>query len=62
MQVVISKLSFLIFSRTWYQMSFEYTFEYDEDKVWFAYAIPYTFTMLNNFIKAVEDIQKQPEN
>ena len=39
-------------------MSFEYTFEYDQDKIWFAYAIPYSFTMLTNFIKAVEDIQK----
>ncbi len=42
--------------RITYQMTFDYTFEYDEDKIWFAYAIPYTFTMLNNFLKAVEDI------
>jgi hypothetical protein len=37
-------------------MSFEYTFESDQDKIWFAYAIPYSFTMLTNFIKAIEDI------
>lgn len=43
-------------------MTFEYTFEYDQDKIWFAYAIPYSFTMLTNFIKAVETIQAKPEN
>lgn len=43
-------------------MTFEYTFEYDHDKIWFAYAIPYSFTMLTNFIKAVETIQQKPEN
>ena len=46
----------------WYQMSFEFTFEYDQDKVWIAYAIPYSYTMLCNFIKAIEEIQKKPEN
>jgi hypothetical protein len=37
-------------------MTFEFIFEYDQDKIWFAYAIPYSFTMLVNFIKAIEDI------
>ena len=43
-------------------MSFEYTFEYEDDKVWFAYSIPYSFTMLINFLKAIEEIQNKPEN
>jgi len=45
-----------LFRRIYYQFSFEYTFEYDIDKVWFAYAIPYTYTMQNNFIKQIEEI------
>ena len=46
----------IFYRRINYQLSFDYTLEYESDKVWFAYSIPYTFTMLSNFIKAVEDI------
>ena len=49
-------ISDFYFRRTWFQMTFDYTFEYDDDKIWFAYALPYTFTMLSNFLKAIEEI------
>ncbi len=32
--------------RNYYQLSFEYTFEYDNDVVYFSYAIPYSFSMV----------------
>ncbi len=32
--------------RKFYTMSFSVTFEYEDDKVWFAYTIPYTYSML----------------
>lgn len=28
----------------YYTLSFEYKFEYLEDEVWFAHAVPYTYT------------------
>jgi len=31
-------------------LSFEYKFEYENDKVYFAYGIPYSFSMLTSFI------------
>jgi len=34
-----------------YTLSFEYTFEYSEDTVSFAYAVPYTYTQLLQLIK-----------
>eukprot|EP00347_Sterkiella_histriomuscorum_P015717 403355948 len=48
--------------KTYFSFSFEYTFEFDLDKVWFAYAIPYSYTMQQNFIKSIEEIQQKPEN
>ena len=35
------------------QLSFEYQFAYSDDKVYFAYGLPYTFSMLNSFITKV---------
>ena len=35
-------------------LSFDYTFKYDDDKVFFAYAGPYTYSMLCSFIKEIE--------
>ena len=43
-------------------MTFEYSLENSNDKIWFAYCIPYTFTMLHNFLKSIEEIQNKPEN
>jgi hypothetical protein len=40
-------------------MSFEYTFEHEDDKLYFAYSIPYTFTMLSSFINSIEHIQSK---
>ena len=36
-----------------YCLSFEYTFTGDNDTVYFAYSIPYTFTMLTNFLSQI---------
>ena len=35
-------------TRILYTLSFNYTFEFDEDKVYFAYNYPYTVTDLHN--------------
>ena len=34
----------------YYTLSFDYKFEYLNDEVWFANAVPYTYTDLNDFI------------
>lgn len=36
-------------------MEFDYEFEYDNDIVWFATSIPYTYSMLLKYIKSIED-------
>jgi len=36
--------------RTYYQLSWEYTFEHDDDEVFFAYSLPYTFSMVTNLV------------
>lgn len=36
--------------KSYYSLSFEYTFEYADDTVYFAYSEPYTFTRLTNLI------------
>ena len=37
-----------------YTMSFIYKFKYDNDKVYFAYRKPYSFTDLNRFLRGIE--------
>lgn len=37
--------------KNYYTLSFEYTFHYDDDEVYFAYSIPYTYSQLLNFLK-----------
>ena len=32
-------------------VSFEYTFKKTDDEIYFAYALPYTFSKLFNFLK-----------
>ncbi len=39
-------------------LSFDYTFKKPNDEVYFAYALPYTFSKLNNYIKEVMDEHK----
>lgn len=43
--------------RIYFQLSLEYTFEYDDDTVYFAYSLPYTFTMVNNLVQMVQESQ-----
>ena len=40
--------------------SFEYDFEYEDDMVYFAYCIPYTYTMLLSFLKELSANDKKP--
>lgn len=37
--------------KKYYMMTFEYTFNRPNDEVYFAYALPYTFSKLHNFVK-----------
>lgn len=36
--------------RLYYQLGWDYTFEYDDDEVFFAYSLPYTFSMVTNMV------------
>jgi len=44
--------------RQFYTLSFSVTFDYEDDKVWFASTIPYTYSMLTQYIKAISLEQK----
>ena len=41
--------------RVFFWLEFQYEFEYDDDIVWFATSIPYTYSMLLKYIKSIED-------
>lgn len=41
---------------TTYKLSFDYTFSHEDDEVYFAYCIPYTYSELQN------DIEKYKES
>ncbi|TNV86843.1 hypothetical protein FGO68_gene16193 [Halteria grandinella] len=45
-------------SRYFYQLSFIYEFEYDEDTIYFSYSRPYTFSMALHFTKTIAQQQK----
>jgi len=34
--------------RIYYQLGWDYTFDYDYDEVFFAYSLPYTYSMVTN--------------
>jgi hypothetical protein len=36
-------------------LSYEYTFNYDDDTIYFAYSFPYTYSDLNEFLDKIED-------
>ena len=36
--------------RVYYQVGWDYTFEYDDDEVYFAYSLPYTYSMVTNLV------------
>jgi cytosolic carboxypeptidase protein 2/3 len=40
--------------RTYYTLTFTYEFEYENDAVYFAYSVPYTYTDLLDDIVAIE--------
>ena len=44
--------------KKYYQLSFEYTFTRPDDEVYFAYALPYTFSKLHNYLKEVNEVHK----
>ena len=51
-----SKINRLMSSRkVYFMLSFDFSFEYDDNTVWFAYAIPYTFTKLSKFIESINE-------
>jgi ribosomal protein L32 len=41
-------------AKTYYSMTFTYVFTESHDTVFFAYAVPYTYTQLNDFLKTIE--------
>lgn len=38
----------------YYTLTFTYTFKYDQDTVFFAYSVPYTYTDLRNDLQLIE--------
>ncbi len=52
----ILSLSLKFFRKYFFQLSFDYTFDYDLDSVYFAYSIPYTYSMLWNFLLHTSDL------
>jgi len=44
-------------NKAYYSLSFEYTFDYIEDTVYFAYSVPYTYTDMNKLLKEIESIE-----
>ena len=45
--------------RIYYQLGWDYTFEYDDDEVYFAYSLPYTYSMVTNLVKQIQDSQSK---
>ncbi|CAK8999698.1 unnamed protein product [Durusdinium trenchii] len=41
--------------KVWFTLSFNYTFEHDEDTVFFAYHYPYTYSHLRGFLDCLAD-------
>lgn len=50
-------------AKRYYCLSFDYTFEYKEDMTYFAYCIPYTYTMLvKNIRQKMQDHSHKAQN
>jgi hypothetical protein len=45
--------------RIYFQLGWDYTFEYDDDEVFFAYSLPYTFSMVSNLVQQVQEAQEK---
>lgn len=59
----LRKLKFLIIqicfsTKKYYVASFEYDFEYEDDLVYFAYCIPYTYSNLLVFLRELSVTQR----
>jgi len=39
--------------RLYFQLGWDYVFEYDDDEVFFAYSLPYSFSMVSNFVQHI---------
>ena len=50
---------FLNYQKRFYELSFTYDFRNKNDTVYFAYCVPYTFSKLQNHLKA---LSKLPES
>ena len=48
--------------KKYYQLSFEYTFKRANDEVYFAYALPYTFSKVHNLVKDIMLYHKERVN
>lgn len=42
-------------SLTYYALTFTYSFKYENDLVYFAYAVPYTYTHLNDYLQSIQE-------
>lgn len=40
----------------YYTLSFYYTFKYSDDRVYFAYSLPYSLSKLNSFLRTTETV------
>ena len=45
------------FKRLYFQLGWDYTFEHNDDEVYFAYSMPYTFSMVTNFVQQIQEQQ-----
>ena len=45
--------------RLYFQLGWDYTFEYDDDEVFFAYSLPYSFSMVSNLVQKIQEQQDQ---
>ena len=46
----------------YYTLTFTYTFKYDQDSVYFAYSVPYTYTDLRNDLQLIESNEARAAN
>ena len=45
--------------RIYFQLGWDYEFEYENDTVFFAYSLPYTYSMITNFMSQILDAQEK---
>eukprot|EP00826_Nyctotherus_ovalis_P022204 TRINITY_DN17284_c0_g1_i3.p1 TRINITY_DN17284_c0_g1~~TRINITY_DN17284_c0_g1_i3.p1 ORF type:complete len:210 (+),score=36.90 TRINITY_DN17284_c0_g1_i3:69-698(+) len=47
--------------KVYYCLSFEYSFDYADDEVFFAYSVPYTYTDMNKLLREIKNIRNVGE-